>query len=211
MGFIDPSWYMRLTYAVLNLETCSAVSVHAILYLAMIPFDCALLAYCWLGVRISGGSLGSLSGARWTSWKDLAVDYGDAILFWIVLLGVNAVALHLLGPESVDYSSILPKAMPEIFAWIAVSIAASFCEEIVFRGYFQQQLHFLTGNLPLSILFQGVVFGLAHSYQGWRSTIVICFIGVLLGMFAALRKNLRANIILHGWVDIWEGWLKFIV
>ena len=211
MGFIDPSWYMRLTYSVLNLQACTAVWIHAILYLAMIPFDCALLLYCWIGVRMSGGDLVALSGARWTSWKDLAVDYGDAILFWMVLLAVNQIARQLLGSESVDFSSILPQAAPEIFAWIAVSIAAAFCEEMVFRGYFQQQLHSHTGNLPLAVLAQGVIFGMAHSYQGWKSTIVICFIGILLGMFAALRKNLRSNIILHAWVDMWEGWLKFIV
>jgi len=36
-------------------------------------------------------------------------------------------------------------------------------------------------------------------------------IGVLLGLLAAWRRNLRVNMIVHTWVDVWEGWLKFAI
>ena len=58
---------------------------------------------------------------------------------------------------------------------------------------------------------QGLAFGLIHFYQGWKNVIVICVLGVLFGVLAAWRRNLRANIIVHAWADIWSGWLQLVV
>jgi membrane protease YdiL (CAAX protease family) len=55
------------------------------------------------------------------------------------------------------------------------------------------------------------VFGLAHAYQGWKAVVVISVLGVLYGLLAAWRRNLRANIVAHAASDIWEGWLKFAI
>jgi hypothetical protein len=41
--------------------------------------------------------------------------------------------------------------------------------------------------------------------------ITISVLGILFGLLAAWRKNLRANMIVHAWADFWEGWLKFLV
>ena len=57
----------------------------------------------------------------------------------------------------------------------------------------------------------GHVFGLFHAYQGWRQVVVISVLGILYGILAAWRRNLRINIATHAFTDIWEGWLKFLV
>lgn len=205
-------WFFGRSPWVNHIGLHSPVAIHVVLYLsAAIPIECGLLTYCWLGVRKRGGNLRTLSGGRWNSWSDLASDVGLAISSWVGLLGVNWIAARLLGSESVNYVSLVPKAIPEILAWIAVSVSAGICEELIYRGYLQQQLHALGGNLSLAVLAQGLIFGLMHSYQGWKSATVICVIGMLLGALAAWRKNLRANILVHTWVDIWEGWLKFAI
>jgi hypothetical protein len=82
---------------------------------------------------------------------------------------------------------------------------------MAFRGYLQKQLHAPSGSIAMAVLGQGVVFGLFHFYQGWKSVVVISVLGVLFGTLAAWRRNLRANIIVHAWGDVWEGWLKFVV
>lgn len=48
-------------------------------------------------------------------------------------------------------------------------------------------------------------------YQGWRNVFVISVPGASYGALAAWRGNLRANISVHAWGDVWEGWLKFVV
>jgi membrane protease YdiL (CAAX protease family) len=182
------------------------------IYLTAIFMDWALLYYCWAGVHHRGGSLWALSGGRWTSWKSVAVDLGIALPFWVLWEGAAYGVNWLLGPSSAKtVDSLLPQSMLEILIWIGASLTAGICEEMVFRGYVQRQLHALSGSVVVAVLGQGLVFGLFHSYQGWKNVVVISVLGVLYGALAAWRGNLRVNIVTHAWTDVWEGWFKFIV
>lgn len=107
--------------------------------------------------------------------------------------------------------SLLPQSLVEITLWILLCLTAGFCEEIAFRGYLQKQLHALSGSIAVAVILQGVVFGVTHGYQGWKNVFVISALGILYGLLAARRGNLRANMISHAWSDAWEGWLKFII
>lgn len=182
------------------------------IYLIAIMMDWALLYYCWAGVHRHGGKLATLSGGRWTSWKSVAVDAGIALAFWVLWEGAEYGVYWLLGPSSAkSVDSLLPQSLLEILLWIATSVTAGVCEEMAFRGYVQRQFHALTGSVAFAVLGQGLLFGLVHFYQGWKNVIVICVLGVLFGALAAWRRNLRANIIVHAWSDVWSGWLKFVV
>lgn len=186
------------------------------IYLTAMALDWALLYYCWVAVHHHGGGLATLSGGRWTSWKSFVIDMGIAVPFWLLWEG-TAYGVHWLlsratgsgGAKTVD--SLLPQGMSEILLWVAVSVTAGICEELAFRGFLQQQFHALSGNIVVAVLAQGLVFGLFHSYQGWRNVGVISVLGALYGALAAWRGNVRANIVAHAWGDVWEGWLKFAV
>ena len=185
------------------------------IYVAAIVMDWLLLYYCWVGVHHHGGNLKTLSGGRWNSWKDLAIDLAIAAPFFAIWEG-TAYGVHRLlwmftpgSAKTVD--SLLPQSGVEILIWIATSITAGICEEMAFRGYVQKQFHALSGNVAIGVLGQGLVFGLFHAYQGWKNVAVISVLGVLYGMLAAGRGNLRANMMVHAWTDVWEGWLKFVV
>ncbi len=181
-------------------------------YLVAGVMDWLLLYYCWAGVHRRGGNLATLSGGRWSSWSELATDVAIVIPFWALWEG-TAYGVHwMLGPSTAKtVDSLLPRSVPEVLLWIAVSITAGFCEEIAFRGYLQRQFHALSGSLTVAVTAQALVFGLAHSYQGWKSVVVITTLGVLYGILAVWRRNLRANIVAHAFSDIWEGWLKFVI
>ena len=182
------------------------------IYLTAIFMDWALLYYCWAGVHRRNGSLWALSGGRWTSWKSVAVDLGIALPFWVLWEGAAYGVHWLLGASSAKtVDSLLPQSLLEILIWIGASLTAGICEEMAFRGYVQRQLHALSGNVVVAVLGQGLIFGLFHSYQGWKNVIVISVLGVLYGALAAWRGNLRINIVTHAWTDFWEGWFKFIV
>lgn len=187
------------------------------IYLTVAAMDWALLYFCWAGVHRFGGNLETLSGGRWTSWKSVAVDLAIAVPFWVVweaaAFGVHWILdSNLIGPNTAKtVNSLLPQTPLEILVWIGVSITAGICEELAFRGFLQRQFHALTGNVAVAILAQGLVFGLFHAYQGWRNVAVISILGVLFGALAAWRRNLRANIVVHAWSDIWGGWLQMLV
>jgi len=182
------------------------------IYLFAISLDWALFYYCWAGVHWHGGSLWSLAGARWKSWRSVAIDLAIALPFWGIWEGAAYGVHDLLGSSSAKtVDSLLPHSFLEVIVWSATCATAGICEEIIFRGYLQRQLHGFTGSLFTAVVAQGVIFGLFHAYQGWKNVTVICVLGVLYGVLAAWRGNLRANIVSHAWSDFWEGWLKFVI
>jgi len=182
------------------------------IYLTAMILDIAFLYYCWAGVHHHGGKLADLSGGRWSSWKDVASDIAIAVPFWLVWEGAAYGVHWLVGQSSAkSVDSLLPRSLLEILLWIALSITAGVTEELVFRGYLQQQLRAISGRLTAAVIGQGMVFGFAHSYQGWKQVLVISVLGVLYGVLAAWRRNLRVNIITHAFGDVWEGWLKMVV
>lgn len=62
---------------------------------------------------------------------------------------------------------LYPQSSPsKIFLWLLVSLAAGFCEELVFRGYLQRQFHAATGSIAAAVALPAIVFGLVHTYQG---------------------------------------------
>jgi membrane protease YdiL (CAAX protease family) len=181
-------------------------------YLTAILMDWALFYYCWVGVHRHGGNLRTLSGGLWSSWKALAIDLAIALPFWIAWESAAYGVHWLLGASSAKtVDSLLPHSPLEVVIWIATSVTAGFCEEIAFRGYVQQQLQAYGKSMAVAVIGQGVVFGLFHAYQGWKNVIVISVLGVMFGVLAAWRRNLRANIIVHAWADVWSGWLKFLL
>jgi uncharacterized protein len=184
-------------------------------YLVALVMDWALFFYCYLGVRRTGGNLASLSAGRWTSATDVFKDIAIAIPFMALWEGVAYGCHYLLdffspANNAATVESLLPTSPVEITLWILLCITAGFCEEIAFRGYLQKQFHALTGSIAIAVLLQAVVFGITHGYQGWKNVVVITALGILYGMLAAWRRNIRVNIISHAWSDAWEGWLKFI-
>jgi membrane protease YdiL (CAAX protease family) len=180
-------------------------------YLLSIFFACGMSYWCWVGVHWKGGKLRDLTGGRWTSWQGVVTDLAIAIPFW-VLWELTARLMHLLlnrvTAPTTPYQP--PVGFQEISLWIMVSVAAGIGEEIIFRGYLQQQFHAATRSLAAAVLLQGLLFGLIHAYQGWKQVMIIAPLGILYGALVAWRRNLRASMIAHAWSDIFEGWLHFL-
>jgi membrane protease YdiL (CAAX protease family) len=181
-----------------------------LVYLFMIALTWALFGICALGVR--GRGIWALAGGRWTSWKSVGTDLAIMVPFWLILMGANVGVAWLLGAGSArpSWDRLLPHNALEFVVWICVCATAGICEEMIFRGYVQRQLHALTGNLGVAIVVQAVVFGLGHPYRGWNSVFSTGVMGLLLGALAAWRRNLRINILSHTWNNVFVGWLGFV-
>jgi hypothetical protein len=76
-----------------------------------------------------------------------------------------------------------------------VAVSAGFCEELVFRGYFQRQFLALTGSAGAAVALQALVFGVGHSYEGAWAVAKITAYGILFGLLAAWRRSLRPGML----------------
>ena len=94
-------------------------------------------------------------------------DFAIALPFWVIWEATARLVYALLYPHSSPSNAYHVRAGPaEIFLWLLVSLAAGFCEELVFRGYLQRQFHAATGSIAAAVALPAIVFGLVHTYQG---------------------------------------------
>jgi len=182
------------------------------LYLSIMALEWGLVVFVGKGVKAQGIRLAELVGGRWRSWKDVAVDVAVTVPFLLAWFWVARLLHRLAGPDQAkSIGNLLPQSTVEIVMWVALSISAGVCEEMVFRGYFQKQFAAYTNSIAAGVVLQGLVFGFGHSYQGLKQVVIISVLGMLYGWFAAWRRSLRPNMIAHAFTDIWSGWLSRVL
>lgn len=176
------------------------------LYLSLLAAEWGLVRYVTVGIHRTGTRLRDLVTARWAGPKDVLRDVGLGLGFWAAWTAVVSLLARFVGPEGArSVQPFLPRDLPESAVWVLLSLSAGFCEEVVFRGYFQRQFQALWGNAALAISAQAVIFGIAHGYQGWRNVIVITVFGALFGLLAHWRRSLVPGMAAHAWTDIVGG------
>ncbi len=181
---------------------------HVIQYVATIVFEWALAAFVWFGARRRGVKISDLVGGRWSSFMEVLRDIGIGIGFLIAAGIVLQLVGHLLrATPTRALKAILPSGTTEMILWVAMSLSAGLCEELIFRGYFQRQFAALTRSAAGGILLQGIFFGAAHGYQGWRLMTVIAVFGTMFGLLAQWRQSTRPGMFAHALQDTLGGLL----
>lgn len=215
---VAPAWHTALFVAFVVLLSVANVRQmrhlpanrnQLALYVSTIIFELAMVAYVWLlGLRPRGKRMRDLIGGRWARVSDVLKDIAVAILFWIVVgvvLGVLRVALGKNEAGVRAVKALLPHGITQMIVFVLLSIVAGFCEEFLFRGYLQRQFLAYSGNQVAAVTLQAVVFGFAHTYQGWRSAVSIAVYGAMFGILAIMRKSLRPGMIQHAMQDSFSG------
>ena len=117
-------------------------------YAILILSEWGMAYWVWVGVHLKGGHLRDLTGGRWTSWRSVALDVAIAIPFcgvWELTAWLVHLAVERVPAATASYQP--PSGFMEVFMWILLSVSAGICEEIVFRGYLQQQFGAATRSL----------------------------------------------------------------
>ncbi len=169
-------------------------------YISVVVFEWLLVLYVRMGVHKRGVRLRDLVGGRWTTPKAMIKDIALGAALWAGWIGL--MNPHLLGGGTNAAQGLLPRGILESLVWIPVALSAGFCEEIAFRGYLQKQFQAITGSARWAVLFQAIVFGIGHLYEGVGAVGRIMLFGLLFGLLALWRKSLRPGMIAHAWSDI---------
>lgn len=223
---IAPVWHTAILVLIILLNSFAGSSklsaIHGsaariLLYASTFITQSALILIVWFGIRKRGVRMRDLIGGRWKTVEDFLLDVAIAVVFLVaadlVLFGLRIVlgtidlhnmqktvdaALKTLGP-------IAPHTYLEAGLFVLLSVFAGLFEEIIFRGYFQRQFIALSRNVVLGIVASGVLFGLAHAYQGARMMVVIGVYGTFFGVLAHFRKSLRPGMMTHALQDSLAG------
>ena len=178
-----------------------------------IAIEWLMLLFVWAGVRGQGGGMRDLTGGSWKSWKQFVLEIAIAAIFWSLWSGSAELMWHLIGqPHGRPGGSLHfpPGSPPAIALWLALSATAGFCEEVIYRGYLQKQLHALTGSALFALFAQAFLFGSGHIYQGYKPVVVIAVLGLEYGLLAHWQRHLRSAMLSHAWSDMVSGYLKYL-
>ena len=203
---------VMLTFSVLqaipsNLARMENLPSRIPVYAETLIYELLLFFYVWLlGIRRKGVTIREIIGGKWAKFEDFMIDVATAFAFWIVVVGFLVVVQLVMRFRGVSAAKpLLPQTPTEAACFVVLAVTAGFCEEFICRGYLQRQMLALTGADWAAVALQGVIFGGAHLYQGWRGVIVITIYGGLFGALAAWRKSLRPGMMQHAAQDTLSG------
>jgi uncharacterized protein len=178
------------------------------MYEHTILFEWLVLALVLAGVWLRGSSLLTVVGDHWHSVQQVFRDIGIGLLFLIASIGLTSIfGAHQSGSDKA-MQFLLPLSGVEKILWIALSITAGICEEAVYRGYLQKQFSALTKNIPAGIIVSALIFGAAHSYQGFARASSIAMLGAMAGILAHWCRGVRPGMIAHILQDVLGGFIR---
>jgi hypothetical protein len=194
----------------LNLNVPPGATSHYVTYTSNI-----IMQFLLVGSTIAGlyhrrqfitSVLGSFTSKNLSRDIVLGIATYLGALSLIGLLGhaMRLTPFHLTHRTDV-VRAMAPQSLTELALWIVVSFVAGTCEEFVFRGYLQQQLTRWFRAVPLAIGVCSLLFGCLHFYQGTAGVVQVIALGIIYGIVAAWRSNLRSVMIAHFLQDAITG------
>jgi membrane protease YdiL (CAAX protease family) len=165
----------------------------------------ATLAGEWLSTLIAFGCLtvGGASlrtiGLRWPTARGAVLVAASSLILIAAVLATPVGA----GPGGGIFAMILPWTQSQrLFMVLVVAPTAGFCEEAIYRGVMMRFAEKLVGLWPAAG-FQAVLFAFMHGgiRQGVMRFSSAVFVGIMMGVLAIWRGNLRAPMFVHFLID----------
>lgn len=106
--------------------------------------------------------------------------------------------------EQISYADIIPVIPKEKKWWNGVSFTAGVTEEIIYRGFILFAFTYLFPSMSiwLVLIISSVLFGLAHTYQGFMAGVVrTSVIGFLFACFYLTVGSIIPLILIHILID----------
>jgi membrane protease YdiL (CAAX protease family) len=104
---------------------------------------------------------------------------------------------------------LMPHTPRELSWFYRLSITAGICEELLYRGFMIWYLSHAMGLIP-AIVVAGVLFGLAHAYQGTRGMLMTAGVGLFLGGVYLVAGSIYVGMLAHALMDIHSGHLGYV-
>ena len=178
------------------------------LYLPMLVVQWALVVYV-SRVGRPRGTLRAMLGRGWSSASRAFTDVALALGGWLLIVATEVAWRRIFASGTAPaVVALLPHSVPERLTWAAVALSVGFCEEVIFRGYFQSQFESFWGRPSLAIAAQSLLFGIAHGEHGAAAVVKATLYGLGFGALARWRRSLAPGVLAHVWTDLASGLLR---
>jgi len=170
-----------------------------------------MIGVVWVGLRLRGQDWSHFGlSKKFISLRSLLISF---LVFIGGLAGFmlgSVIMANITGiPESADlsgYNYIEGNLPMLIAALLAVFIASSFGEEVIYRGFLITRISEMGGNnktwIRLAVLISSIVFGLIHFEWGPMGMVQTGFMGLAFGVaFLLTKRNLWTLIMAHFYMD----------
>ncbi len=224
-GLLAPWWHTALmVLMIIGLSVAGARQLRSFgnQPLHLVANYSLTIAYEWIlaglvlwGIHMRKVPLRQLLGEQRPGARAWLVDLGIALGYWAVALTVLAVLGSVLvkisgshiDPQKIGdvTQKLTPVTGVEMILFLVLSISAGISEELVFRGYLQQQFANMGRSVWAGVALSALVFGGAHGYEGVAGVLLIAVYGAMFGVLALLRRGLRTGMIAHAWHDSISG------
>jgi uncharacterized protein len=224
-GLLAPWWHTALMVALIiglsvagvkQLRSFGNQPLHLTAnYILTIAYEWILAGLAVWGIHMRKVPLRQLLGEQRPGARGWLADIGVALGYWTVAVCVLALLSSVLVKISGSHidpqkiANVTQKLAPvtgfEMLLFLVLSISAGICEELVFRGYLQQQFAGMGRRIWVGVTLSALVFGGAHGYEGVAGVLLIAAYGAMFGVLALLRRGLRTGMIAHAWHDSISG------
>ena len=171
------------------------------LVIEQVVCSAAILAF-WRFGQIPAASLG-LSAPRFWPWATAAMLGLVAALIWSGLK-LRPKADRIREKLRNGIGLLLPDTASERSWFGRVSLGAGISEELAYRGFL---IYYLSAylpqlNTPEKVVLSGLVFGLGHSYQGWKGVIGTGLAGLVFAVLYVATGSLLVPMVVHAVLDL---------
>ena len=104
---------------------------------------------------------------------------------------------------------MLPRSGRELRWFLALSLTAGLCEELLYRGYLIAYLERGIGLVP-AVIVGAMIFGFGHLYQGRRGMLTTALVGLVFGVIFRVSGSLWIAMALHALADAHSGHLAWV-
>lgn len=159
----------------------------------------ALGAGVWSGFGLDGLGLRPLGTREVVAWTAGAL--GAAMVLAAVWRGLGL-------RETAVLEALLPRTGLERVFFVALSLSAGICEELVFRGFLIGALEAATGWTGFAVILSATVFGVVHAYQSRVGILRAGLLGLVLTVPYLATGSLIPSMLAHFLYDVVVGlWL----
>src|ERR1700733_10205962 len=181
-----------------------------------------LQIYAWniLALWSLAGACVWIAQMNYLTLNDLGLRAGNAyrtllvsgilVAIIVLLIGAQKIQKKKASPQQLNNAldrvrRMLPKTPTERAVWIAVSLTAGICEEVLYRGWLLSLFAATLGSFWLGLLISSIIFGFAHTYQGRNGILGTGVLGAIFGLVFIFSGSLIPGQVLHAAMDLNNG------